>query len=75
MRAALSEMPDQTPGSHHIVDNSNFNEGRGVLTDGDDDGYEDELVGGRFEKGPVEDESGAVYEGEWLMMRDGQGKL
>ena len=67
-------MPDQTAGAHHIVDNSNFNKGSAVPIDADNSIIE-KLDGGRVLRGPVNLESGAVYEGEWLNgMRDGHGK-
>jgi len=72
--AGQMELPDHSPASHCIVDNSNFNKGSGVPIDADNSIIE-KLDGGRVLRAPVSLESGAVYEGEWLNgMRDGHGK-
>ena len=57
-----------------MADNSNFNKGSGLPL-GEDNSIIEKLDGGRVLRGPVNLESGAVYEGEWLNnMRDGHGK-
>ena len=69
---ALHELPEAhgTAG----MDLGGFNKGSGTPMDADNTIIE-KLDGGRVLRGPVNLESGAVYEGEWLNgMRDGHGK-
>ena len=69
------EIPEMvTPNTQQMVDNGNFNKGSGVPIDGDNSIIE-KLDNGRVRRGPVNLESGAIYEGEWFNgMRDGYGK-